>query len=81
MAKDKAESQAERKHSTEMAGLSNYVEKIQLVEEREEICKEGGEQSQVPAVEEGGKDVRKPSIEKGKGKQGKFFEKVNRLLF
>ena len=51
------------------------------MEEMEEIYKEDDEQSNVPAVEEGEKDVRKLSIEKGKGKHGKFFEKVNRLLF
>ena len=67
-----------RKQSTEMAGLSNDLEKIQLVEEREEIYKEGYGQSHAPAVEKGEKDVRTQSIEKGKGK---FFEKVNRLLF
>jgi hypothetical protein len=59
-----------------MVGLSKDLEKIQLVEEREGVKK-----SKVAAVDEGEKDVRKQSIEKGKGKQGKFFEKVNRLLF
>ena len=70
-------------HSRQIAVLSNDVEKIQLVEEREEICKEGDEKSQVAAVDEGEKDVTKLSVEKGKSKtkKGKFFERVNRLLF
>ena len=83
MAKDLAKSQTERKHSTEMAGLSNDLKKIQLVEEREEIYKDGDEKSKVVTVDEGEKDVTKLSVEKGKSKtkKGKFFERVNRLLF
>ena len=81
MAKDLAKSQTERKHSTEMAGLSNDLKKIQLVEEREEIYKDGDEKSKVATVDEGEKDVTKLSVEKGKSKKGKFFERVNRLLF
>ena len=83
MAKDLAKSQTERKHSTEMAGLSNDLKKIQLVEEREEIYKDGDEKSKVVNVDEGEKDVTKLSVEKGKSKtkKGKFFERVNRLLF
>ena len=46
------------------------MEKIQLVEEREEIRKEGDETSKVTA-----------GVEKGKRKKGKFFEKINHLLF
>ena len=51
------------------------------MEEREEICKEGDAKSKVIAVDEGGKDVSKLSVEKGKSKKGKFFERVNSLLF
>ena len=57
------------------------MEKIQLVEKREEIYKEDDEKSKVAAVDEGENDARKLSVEKGKSKKGKFFEKVNRLLF
>jgi hypothetical protein len=57
------------------------VEKIKLVEEREEMCKAGDDKSKLSAVDEGGKDVRKLSVEKAKSKKGKFFERVNRLLF
>ena len=64
-----------------MAGLSNDVDKIQLVEGREEIHKEGDETSKVSAVDEGDKDRRMSSVEKEKSKKSKFFEKVNRLLF
>ena len=74
-----------RKHSTEMAGLSNDLEKIQLVEEMEEIYKDGDDNSKDATVDEGEKDVTKlsMSVEKGKSKtkKGKFFERVNRLLF
>ena len=51
------------------------------MEEREEICKEGDDKSQAVFVDEGEKDVRKLSVEKGKSKKGKFFQRVNRLLF
>ena len=81
MAKDLAKSQTERKHNTGMAGLSNDLKKIQPVEERLKICKDGDEKSKVAAVDEGEKDVTKLSVEKGKSKKGKFFERVNRLLF
>ena len=85
MAKDLAKSQTERKHSTEMAGLSNDLKKIQLVEEMEEIYKDGDDNSKDATVDEGEKDVTKlsMSVEKGKSKtkKGKFFERVNRLLF
>ena len=77
MAKD----QAEIKHSTQTGILSNDLEKIQLVEEREEIYKKGDEKSKVATVDEEQKEVRKQSFEKGKSKQGKFFQRVNRLLF
>ena len=80
MGKDKALSQAERKHSTEMAGLSNDLEKMKLVEERKETYKKD-EESKVAAVDKGEKDVIKLSVEKGKSKKGKFFERVNRLSF
>ena len=62
MAKD----QAEIKHSTQTGILSNDLEKIQLVEEREEIYKEGYTQSQVTSVDKEQKDVRKGIFEKGK---------------
>ena len=69
-----------RKQSTEMASLSNDVEKIQL-EDMEEIYEGGDKVSQTPAVDEGEKNVRKLRAEKGKSKQGNFFGKVNRILF
>ena len=83
MAKEMAKSQSERTHRTQIVCLGNDVEKIQIVEEMEEIY-EGGDkksQSQTPTVDGGEKDVRKLSTEKGKGKRGNFFEKVNRILF
>ena len=54
MAKD----QAEIKHSTQTGVLSNGLEKIQLVEEREEIYKKGDAKSKIAAVDEEQKDVR-----------------------
>jgi hypothetical protein len=47
----------------------------------EEIYEGEDKKSQTPAVDEGEMDVRKLSRETGKSKQGKFFEKVNSILF
>ena len=68
-------SRAEIKHNTQIAGLSNDLEKIQLVEEREEIYKKGDAKSKIAAVDEDQKDVRMRSFEKEKSKQGKFFQR------
>ena len=73
--------QEEIKHNTQTGILSNDLEKIQLVEEREEIYKNGDEKSKVAAVDEEQKDVRKRSFEKEKSKQGNFFQRVTCLLF
>ena len=81
MAKEMAKSQSERTDRTQVDCLSNDVEKITLVEEMEEIYERNDKKSQTPAVDEGEMEVRKLTREKGKSKQGKFFEKVNRILF
>jgi hypothetical protein len=68
---EKEKTRPERRHSIQVSSLGKDMEKLQLVERKDRVIKEGAEHSKV-AADDGKKLVRNLSKKRRNSKQGKF---------